>query len=121
MREIKYRAKAADGSWLYGIPQKTYLGNWMMLDKSGVGRYVDPETICQYTGLKDKEGRVIYEGDIIMMIGCRYIACYASTHARFLFLRQDGDGYEEPNDRRCSDYLIIGNKFDNPNLLNKQQ
>lgn len=74
MREILFKAKRIDdGKWVEGYYQKRYdlLGNEEHLifhaDSYKVWEYaeVDPETICQYTGLCDKNGKKIWEGDII--------------------------------------------------------
>lgn len=75
MREIKFKAKRLDGKgWVEGslirstagIKERAYIvDNFRsMSDYSVIG--VDPSTICQYTGLKDKNGTPIYEGDVIL-------------------------------------------------------
>lgn len=66
-REIKFRGKSLKtGEWLYGLLVKMW-GYWHIIDwdDENLAYPVNPDTIGQYTGLKDKNGREIYEGDTV--------------------------------------------------------
>ena len=82
---------------------------------------IDPSTICWCTGLKDKNGNLIWENDIVNCLTedcCGYIG-WNESEAGFYFvvLLEDG-GFEEEHIYDYQDCIeVIGNTFDNPELL----
>ena len=136
MREILFRGKRLDnGEWVYGalanfrsianeiytaIIPKVDVENSMMELKS-----VDPSTVGQYTGLKDKNGKRIFEGDIAKVLQGKDkdIAYVGFENGAFMLYPKTGNIYERTlweywyNDW---DVEIIGNITDNPELLEKQ-
>jgi len=93
MREIKFKAKKANSNeWIFGMPTHDlkYMFNETQMD-SPDNYEIIPESVCQFTGLQDKNGVDIYEGDQLHIC-----AGYSST-VEF----QDGmfvSVYEHPED-----------------------
>ena len=122
-----YRAKRTDnGEWtygyLYGIWERKYI-LWGMTNDVPNMTEVDPSTICQCTGLKDKNGKLIWENDIM----CGHLDDKFPediTYTRVLW-RKNGFCTNERNsldfellDDFDKEYFeVCGNIFDNPELL----
>lgn len=133
-----YKAKRKDnGEWvqgyLYGIWEKRYI-LWGMTNDIPNMIEVDPSTICQCTGLKDKNGKLIWENDIVkyhfgnVYSQIRYGAyqnCFDSQKAEHIGFYVDWS--ENKNYRKDLGYWInmvnaevIGNIFDNKELLESE-
>lgn len=138
MREILFRAKRIDnGEWVEGLPQKMW-GEWHIINPEyeNTAYPIDPETLCQYTGLTDKNGKRIWENDIVSNKWCfmrgnsviRY-GEYKDFHMPEKFKCGNLGFYLEHVDMRESTYTrkdmmyfaenceVIGNIFDNLELL----
>lgn len=131
MREILFRGKRKDnGEWAYG--------NYAVTDNNGKQHFifqnkafefeVDPETVGQYTGITDDNGKKIFEGDILGVtnddpdydyITKVYLDCDT------LCVDVQGQDYDYTSigfaieiwDDECDQVEIIGNIHDNPELL----
>lgn len=122
MREIKFRGKTTKGKWLYGdfIHQDKF--NYAMIKQDNYKACVDEDTVGQYTGLKDKNGVEIYEGDIVNCYDRNFIVEFRKERGGF-FPFACGDGCGCCEDEVISSYgletsaKVIGNIYDNPELL----
>lgn len=130
MRDILYRAKRVDnGEWVEGS---------LMIDKvvdmcliypfeeyfPGVLSYVVlPSTVGQYTGLTDKNGKKIFEHDIVRLYVCRnadkgeVIGKVEFKKASFIFDYKYDFTILGNFSRYVTDIEVIGNLIDNPELL----
>lgn len=117
-REIKFRAKSLDGIWEHGDLhlrcKHPHIHNLI-----GAKIYIDPNTIGQYTGLHDKNGKEIYEGDIVRTDVSRANATKNKKYRNFV-IRYDAPHFWNGYDTLLmskSRMEVIGNVHDNPELL----
>ena len=142
MREILFKAKQKD--WR-DLPEESWWveGYYAMMGKEDLVRHyivqncalaaifddpeenmyfndveIDPETICQYTGLKDKNGKRIWENDIVSgYFNHKKITGFIKYGSNAVYYIERGGSYGIHLDN-SEDWLeVIGNIFDNPELL----
>lgn len=125
MRDILFRGKKVEtGEWIYGNLLHTDNGIYIIqnIPKEEINNYeVLPETICEYSGIDNILGIKIFENDIIQLLGI-YIGDYCFK-AKVVF---ENGGFEiniiggkyKGQLKGIEDRIdIIGNIFDNPELL----
>lgn len=124
MREIKFRGKDINtGKWSYGslITCEQYTDIWTVAEDDVVARIeVDPETVGQSTGIRDKAGNEIFEGDFVRYynkiegeLKCAEI--YWDTLSCAFFGTYQGLDFFQL--RECMELLVEGNIHDNPGLI----
>ena len=125
MREILFRGKRIDnGEWLegyYGFDDNKPL---IAINKAnGInGYFVAAETVGQYTGLTDKNGKKIFEGDIVFTtepigMGYREICGKVVYKAPKFYADCKNFIMLLDFDYGKADYAVIGNVYDNPELM----
>lgn len=128
MKELKFR--------VWDKERECYLDETELAGITPDGRYIlyiEEEEISklevegnyileQYTGIKDKNGKEIYEGDIVTLDGewevIKDTDCSVITFENGCF--RVGDGYENEAGSYLSDWRVIGNVHENANLLEKK-
>ena len=153
MREILFKAKHknwrdlpkeewwVEGSYhhqtdYYGDPcDKHYIIDGTKTDMEGYGEHyeIDLETLCQYTGLKDKNGNRIWENDIVSINTYSYMEPEEDYFGKIVYAEGWGCWcIQQPDDEKpiplceCegsyqTDRFVEGNIFDNPELLKGDQ
>ena len=130
MREILFRGKRLDnGAWETGslviVRMDCHDAQYYIADKmTGYHTPVDPSTVGQYTGLTDKNGKRIFDGDVAKVLQGKDkdIAYVGFENGAFMMYPKTGNIYERTlwsywyNDW---DVEVVGNITDNPELLEK--
>lgn len=130
MREILFRGKRKDnGEWTYGyycpkpyshFPCEATIFPSETIDRDWHGERVDPSTVGQFTGLCDKNGVRIFEGDIIEYTdGCNdWLGAvkYDGDDAQFV-VRFIGGDVESFDNLYSGDCEVLGGIYDSPELL----
>lgn len=127
MREILFRGKRENGEWIEGYYERYGKIHRIIVNDTCVSfsRPVVPETVGQFTGLKDKNGAKIFEGDIIKIdvpfskVRRNIIGLIEVSKSSFsVTIKMDGADYFPYLDEYDTDAIeVIGNVFDNPELL----
>lgn len=149
MRKNEYRGKRTDGKgWVYGDlinhseKEKIILeqnnGQWDILES---GYKVIPETVGQLTGLEDKNGKKIYDGDVIEDYRGKLVVCYVQYTAMFCGVDCSKPSIDDSrgqgrtpyeiflDNESCVEFdfvvgitgkpVVIGNIHDNPDLIER--
>lgn len=118
-----HRTKYKNGDWVYGLVTRLYDERFEnlpaeMTNTSGVsGIEVDYKTIGQYTGLTDKNGTKIFEGDIVdILTENEEIGVITYDEGGFV-VKADGFCVDFHNNINGTDLEVIGSIHDNPELL----
>lgn len=126
MREILFKAKRIDnGEWVEGyyvkakiFPSSIFTNIDSMYPECYEEHSIDESTICQYTGLTDRNGNKIWENDVvfagdnIVVTWNEYYASWSLTKKGWMYSHFFGESVDAKED--C---VVVGNIFDNPELL----
>ena len=126
IREILFRGKRIDnGEWVEGYFVNLWLMHYqkhqpIITDNNAVSYDVDHSTVGQYTGLKDKNGKRIFEGDIMAFTayGFNYVGTVEFADGSFSVMCEHMSPFLDQAVSKHGAH-IIGNVHDNPELLGK--
>lgn len=138
MREILFRGeRLGDGQWVYGFLTQTKDGNAYIGRDDGTGYWnwadaVDPDTVGQWTGFTDVNGKKVFEGDIcdftvfdLNDCDTQYRGVIVYDGSRFMIWKEPDSEYFGSDGgfdldwtlAQDDEFEVIGNQWDNPELL----
>lgn len=143
MREILFRAKRTDNKdWIEGIPfrfeeDEDVIKYVMLIDDAEnilrppytslsyataeiYAKEIDPETVCQYTGMTDKNGKKIFEGDILELGFSEYFEVWWNYDSASFTISNDSESKGFDDCYMC-EIEVVGNIFDNPQLSKESE
>ncbi|MEK5148795.1 YopX family protein [Psychrobacillus sp. FSL K6-4615] len=131
-REVKFRGRRINGDeWVYGFPHvidtvgEGYTGRGIQTQSNNNRPFsyqIDKETLSEFTGLKDKNGMEIYEGDILAFEEDKFLwlveydlCCFVANGGEFNQKEELIEFYDWKNEKL--DIVIVGNIYEHPHLL----
>lgn len=129
MRDIKFRVWDTENKEMLKVQEldfeDTFYGGRLSIRTDEYNDYFDMEDmiLMQYTGLKDKNGKEIYEGDIVRIKGeielldIKGKVEYSETFAQYIITNTKNIAHETEALGDYENIEVIGNEFDNPELL----
>ena len=123
-----FKAKTCNGEWVAGFLHCKN-DKWYISNKAGspFAYEVRPDTICQCTGLKDKNGKLIWENDVVKdKHGNFYKTFWQNNYYQFSWICVKSDVFSIGTkwdlwSFRSFEIEVIGNIFDNPELSESEE
>lgn len=119
-----FKAKKTDSEeWVVGSLISMPHGGYMIDRVADSRRFrvmINPSTICQCTGLKDKNGKLIWENDIVKINNDK-VNTLITFRDFEIICTIPNEKYYKHRLEYDTEYEVIGNKFDNPELLESEE
>lgn len=124
-REIKFRGRDAKGVWHFGdLAHSQAVTETGLQPRVTVGGYeINEDTVGQYICIKDRKAFEIYEDDILHIVTDEGVEYNTQVHeyGQIYFETDESDASLLDDAKELIyEYIVIGNKFDNPELLNSE-
>ena len=131
-REIKFRFwDKKENKWLLGYELPSLGGFSMIGEVMMMGEYasllssyfpdrLEDIVLMQFTGLKDKNGKEIYEGDIVNDLITGRVGIVKFNHGAFVITYKEISNWKPVNRGGAVSVEVVGNIYENPELLNHE-